>query len=634
MGPLAFLADPLSRWRLVPKGTPRLSYLVGLWLAGSVALALATWVCVTLDLPFRTAVCIYLIIIVLLSLMDSLVSSLVFSVIAAGALDYFFAEPKYSFYVASPADIVALATFFVTSLVITGLVRRMREFAETLREQADLLELTHDTVMVRDTNNAITYWNRGAERLYGWGREDAIGKVPGELLRTVYPVPIEDITGAILRDGYWEGELGNTRSDGTRVTVASRWSAQFDDDGRRIGTLETNNDVTERRRAEEALQRSQAAYIAEAQKLSLTGSFGWDTATGEVFWSDQSYSIFECEPEAKPSVELMLQRVHADDVAAVRQAFERAAKESRRFDIEFRLLLPGDRTKHIHAVAHAMTNGNGNGHGNGHSNGNGKHQFVGAIMDVTAARNADERLHQAQAELAYVGRVTSLGALSSSIAHEVNQPLAAIVTNGEACLRWVKRGPDAIGEVVAAVTNMIADGKRASQIVQRIRALSKKTQLEKVELSLNGLVEEVIPLVQREVMSYRASLQLELAPDLAPVVGDRVQLQQVVLNLVLNGIQAMAAVTDRPRVLTLRSTPSADGVLLAVQDSGVGIKLDDAERIFDAFYTTKTDGMGMGLSICRSIIEVHGGQIWAKPNQDGPGAVFNFRLPAAATPAA
>jgi signal transduction histidine kinase len=248
---------------------------------------------------------------------------------------------------------------------------------------------------------------------------------------------------------------------------------------------------------------------------------------------------------------------------------------------------------------------------------------------VTAARNAEERLHQAQAELAYIARVTSLGALSASIAHEVNQPLAAIITNGDACLRWLGRGAAGIGEATAAITNIISDGKRATQIVQRVRALSKKAEFEKSELDLNGVIQEVIPLVQREIAGHRASLQLDLASDLVPLLGDRVQLQQVILNLILNGIQAMGAVADRPRILVVRSTQSdPDRVLVAVQDSGIGFKLDDAERIFGAFYTTKPDGMGMGLSICRSIIEAHGGLIWAKPNPDGPGATFSFSLPA------
>jgi len=615
--------DVTARWRIGPKGRPRLRYLAWLWAIGTVAIALVTWVCVRLDVPFTAAISIYLVLIVLLSLMDSLITSLVFSVILAGFLDFFFTEPKYTFYVDSPQDILALITFAVTSIVITSLVRRLRVSAETMRAQGELLDLTHDTVMTRDQNDAITYWNRGAEQLYGFGREEVLGRSSRAVLQTVYPVPLPDITGMMLREGYWEGELLNTRKDGTRVTVASRWSAQVDEAGHRVGTLETNNDITERRRAEETLRRSQAAYLAEAQRLSRTGSFGWNTSTGDVFWSNQSFRIFEYDTSATPSIELMLQRVHPDDAAAVQRAFDGARLDHLDFDIEFRLLLAGDAIKHIHAVAHALANGNGNG--------SGRHQFVGAVMDVTATRQAEAQLQKTQGELAYFARVTSLGALSSSIAHEVNQPLAAIVTSGEACLRWLVRGAEGLERATAAVNRMIADGRRASEIIQRIRALSKRTELKKAQLGLNNVIDEVASLVAREVVNHRATLTLELGRDLPPVLADRVQLQQVLINLVLNGVQAMAAVTDRPRRLTILSSPTEpSGVLVTVRDTGVGLTAEDSERLFQTFFTTKPDGMGMGLSICRSIIEAHGGRIWAKTNGAEPGAAFSFSLPAAA----
>jgi PAS domain S-box-containing protein len=588
-------------------------------------MALAASICFWLGATFATAVCVFLVIIVALSMMDSLISSLVFSLIAVAALDYFFTEPRFSFAIDSPEDIVTLVTYFVTSIAITGLVRRMRNAAETLHEQAQLLELTHDTVMVRDEGEIIRYWNRGAERLYGWLRDEAMGKNAPELLRTVFPVPLGEIKAKLQRDGHWEGVLHRTRKDGTPVIVATRWSIQSDEYGRRIGTLETTNDITERRRAEEALQRSQAAYLAEAQKISLTGSFGWNPSTDAVFLSEQSFSIFACEPGTQPSLDVMLRRIHPDHVTAVRQAFARAAREHADFDIEFRLQAPDEAIKHVRLLARAMTNGNGNG------NGNGQRQFVGAATDVTAARKSEEQLHQARAELAHVGRMMSLGALSASIAHEVNQPLAAIIANGEASLRWLARGSGEINdEVSAAVQGIIEDGRRASEIVHRVRALSRRTDLDKAELNLNGVIKEVVPLVQREVGIHHASLQLELGADVPNVLGDRVQLQQVMVNLVLNAVQAMAVTADHPRVVTVSSSrDGTDGVAVAVRDVGSGIKADDAERIFDAFFTTKADGMGMGLSICRSIIEAHGGRIWANGNDPDPGATFRFVLPAA-----
>jgi signal transduction histidine kinase len=222
----------------------------------------------------------------------------------------------------------------------------------------------------------------------------------------------------------------------------------------------------------------------------------------------------------------------------------------------------------------------------------------------------------------------TLGELTASIAHEVNQPLAAIVTNGEACLRWLSRDGPQLDEVRGSVESMISDGVRASEVVRRLRALSQKADPQKVPLSLNDIINEVILLVQREVLDHRAVLRLELASTLPPVLGDRVQLQQVTINLLMNGMEAMASVMGRPRELVIRSgQDKPDWVLVAVQDSGVGIELENADRLFNAFFSTKPNGMGMGLSISRSIIEAHGGRMWAA-NNVGPGAIFQFMLPA------
>jgi C4-dicarboxylate-specific signal transduction histidine kinase len=356
--------------------------------------------------------------------------------------------------------------------------------------------------------------------------------------------------------------------------------------------------------------------------LSLTGSFGWNAASGEVFWSEQSFSIFEYDANAKPSIDLMLQRVHPEDISPVQLAFSRATEHGTDFDIEFRLLMPGGAIKHIHAVAHVVTNVSGK------DKGGRNRQFVGAVMDVTAARNSEEKLQQAQNEIAYIGRITSLGALSSSIAHEINQPLGAITANGEACLRWMARGAEGLGEATSAVKRMISDGNRASEIIERIRGLSRKSELKRTELDLNDVIREIVPLVQREVINHRASLQLDLAQQLPPALADRVQLQQVIINLILNSIQAMDGVTQAPRVVVIRSRQSTSNLtVVEIEDSGHGIKPEDTERIFDAFFTTKREGMGMGLSICRSIMEAHEGRIWAAANRSGPGMTVSFSLP-------
>ena len=256
--------------------------------------------------------------------------------------------------------------------------------------------------------------------------------------------------------------------------------------------------------------------------------------------------------------------------------------------------------------------------------------YRGVSADVTAAVRADQAeraLRKVQAELAHVTRVTTLGELTASIAHEVNQPLAAIVANGGACLRWLSRDVPELDEVRSALEGMINDGNRAADVIRRVRALAKKTDTQKAAMPINEVIDEVIQLLQRELLSHRASARLELASELPLVLADRIQLQQVVINLVMNGMEAMASVTDRPRELKILSRCEADQVLVAVADSGVGIGPEHADRLFDTFFTTKPSGMGMGLSICRSIIEAHGGKLWASRNI-GAGATFQFTLPA------
>ena len=330
----------------------RFRYLVALWVAGTIALALATWVCLRLGLNSATTAFVYMIVIVLLSLLDSFISSAVFSVVAVCCLDFFFVQPVYTFRVQSAQDLTTLVAFIITSLAVTSLVRRVSRLGDVHGEQALLLDLTRDLVFVRDPHDVITFWNRGAEELYGWKSEEAIGKVTHALLQTVFPVPLAEITASLYGSGRWEGELVHTRRDGKQLYVASRWSLQRDDFGRPIGTLETNNDITEPRQAADKLRRAQETYLAEAQQLSHTGSFGWSISSGEIFWSAESFRIFGYDPGLRPTIERVMQRVHPDDRDLVQRVIDRAVKEREDFNFEHRLLMPDGAVKHLHVVAH------------------------------------------------------------------------------------------------------------------------------------------------------------------------------------------------------------------------------------------------------------------------------------------
>jgi PAS domain S-box-containing protein len=373
--------------------------------------------------------------------------------------------------------------------------------------------------------------------------------------------------------------------------------------------------LTERRRAEEELRRSEA-YLAEGQRISHTGSWGWNVDTGELFWSQEHFRIFGFDPEtARPSYSMFLEKIHPQDRLFVEQTVDRAVREGSDLEIDYQLVLTDGSTKYLQSLGHPVIRESG-----------GPVEFIGTVMDVTERKRAEEALRDAQAELAHVTRVTTMGELTASIAHEINQPLAAVVTNANACLRWLAGPIPNLGEAREALARITRDGKRASDVIGRIRALVKKSSTEKASLDLNEAIQEVVVLVQSEIQKSGVTLQLELAIDLPQILGNRVQLQQVILNLVMNGIEAMSGVTDRSRELLIKSGQhESDKVLVAVQDCGVGIDSQNLEKIFDAFYTTKSQGMGMGLAISRSIVENHGGQLRAVPNQ-GPGATFQFTL--------
>jgi len=363
--------------------------------------------------------------------------------------------------------------------------------------------------------------------------------------------------------------------------------------------------------------RRREAYLAEAQRLTHTGSWVWRvTGRDALHLSEEWYRIYGFDPkEGIPAWEERLQRIHPEDRAKWQGAIDRAIDEKGDYEVEFRILLPDGTVKYIHTVGHPVLNASGE-----------LMQFVGSSMEISERKRAEEALREAQADLARVSRVTTMGELTASLAHEVNQPIAAAVTNANTCLRWLARDHPDVEEARAAASRIVKDATRAADIVGRIRLLFKKGAAQRELVDVNEVVREMIVLLRGEATRHNILVRTELAAELPAVMGDRVQLQQVLMNLMINGMDAMKDV-DRARELAVKSQKAEnEQVLVCVSDTGVGLPVQQADQIFKAFFTTKPQGTGMGLSISRSIIETHGGRLWATDHSPC-GASFCFSLP-------
>jgi signal transduction histidine kinase len=368
----------------------------------------------------------------------------------------------------------------------------------------------------------------------------------------------------------------------------------------------------ERSQDEAALERSRA-FLAEAQRLSATGSFAWRTDTDEIVWSEETYRIYEIDPSLPVTFELVGTRIHPDEAAWFAGLLERARLERRGVEFEHRLLMPDGAVKHLHVLAHAATRPSG------------ALELIGAVQDVTERKRSEDALSQLRAELAHLSRVTALGALTASIAHEVNQPLAGIITNASTSLRMLGDTPPNIEGARETARRTIRDANRAADVIARLRSLFKRTGPHSDRVDLNEAIREVIALALHDLQRARVVVRSELADDVPRVTADRIQIQQVVLNLVLNAVEAMRGV-QRPRELVVEtSRDGGEGVRVAVHDTGPGFDGEQPERLFDPFYTTKPAGMGIGLAISRSIIESHRGRLWVARN-DASGATFAFTL--------
>jgi PAS domain S-box-containing protein len=494
----------------------------------------------------------------------------------------------------------------------------VRELARGLEAKIRrLVEANVVGIVMWNLEGAITGANEAFLRMVQYNREDLSS---GRVCWT-------DLTPAEWR-GYDEGVIADLkatgifqpfekeyfRKDGSRVPVLLGGALLEGDGNEGIAFV---LDLSEQKRAERALRRSEA-FLSEGQHLGQIGSFSWRVATDEITWSAELYRIYELEIGVPVTLELIRSRVHPEDVSLIEKMkmVDRAREDGHDFEWRYRLLMPDHSIKYMHAVAHATRDQDG------------QLEYIASVQDVTARRLAEEASDKARSELAHVARVMTVGTLAASIAHELNQPLSGIVTNASTCMRMLAANPPNVDGAHETARRTIRDGNRAAEVITRLRALFSKKDAATESVNLNDAALEVIALSLAELQKNGVVLRPELADDLPLVTGDRVQLQQVILNLVLNASDAMSGVDDRPRQLVIRTEREDDRARLTVQDVGVGIEPYGMEKLFEPFYTTKNGGMGIGLSVSRSIIEGHHGRLWATLN-DGPGAAFSFSIPRA-----
>ena len=490
--------------------------------------------------------------------------------------------------------------------------------SEAYLAEAQRLSRTGSWARVSATG-AMRYWSEECYRVLGFDSHDGLPRFE-TFLQRLHPddqAKVREISAAAGRDKVdYETDYRIVHPGGEVRDIHVVAHPVFNPSGDLFEYVGTVMDVTERKRAEEKLRQSEA-YLAEAQKLTHTGSWAWDVAERRALHlSEEWYRIYGFDPE-----EGMLtwkkreERIHPDDRAAQRQAIERAISEKSDYEVEYRLLLPGGAVRHLHSVGHPVLDASGN-----------LVQFVGSSTDVTERRQAEEALRQAQADLARISRITTMGELTASLAHEVNQPIAAAVTDANTCLRWLNRDHPDLEEAREAASRVVKDATRAAEIISRTRLLFKKVNPQWESVDLNEIIREMVALMSGEAARYSVSVRTELAAGLPQVMGDRVQLQQVLMNLIINSIEAMKDVHGT-RELTIQSQCGDDGqVLISVSDTGVGLPPQQADQIFNAFFTTKGHGTGMGLRISRTIVESHGGRLWASDSSPR-GASFCFALP-------
>ena len=500
-----------------------------------------------------------------------------------------------------------------------------KEVAERRRAEEALRESEHSSRLIVNTipglvailsptgavevvnPQIVEYCGRGLDELKQWGTSDTVH-------REDLPHAMQALMQAMTSGEPYEFDARVRRFDGIYRWFQVRGRPLCDTDGRILHWYSLLTDIDDMKRAEEEL-RLKEAFLAEGQSLSHTGSFSWFIDADDVSFSEELYRIFEFERNLPVSLELIASRIHPDDLPLLAEKIEHAKVAGGELQYEIRLCMADGSVKYVHTL------------GRDTHHPDGRREYLGAVQDVTARRLSDEALTKAGSDLAQMAKVMSLGVLTASIAHEVNQPLSGIITNASTCLRMLGADPPNLDGARETARRTIRDGNRASDMIARLRALFSKKGFTAELLDLNEATREVLALSSSGLQRNRVMLRLELANDLPAIMGDRIQLQQVILNLVCNASDAMADVDDRPRLLVVRTErDDSDRVRLSVQDVGSGLAPHVVDKLFQAFFTTKASGMGIGLSLSHSIIENHHGRLWAESN-DGPGATFAFSIP-------
>jgi PAS domain S-box-containing protein len=626
---------------------------VGYVLLGLVSLATVTGLYFWLDVPLVAAAFTYLVALVLLSLVSNLSSLIVLSFIGVCCLSYFFAPPIYSFRVDYSQDLITISAFVITSFVLSFLVTRVRveqrnhlRTSQALRDANQRLEVTNDALRIENVErkcaekalresehklrqiidtiptHVVRYQPDGAADFINQTFREFVGPGIGfDNLRSVvhpedYPKRKRDWDTHVAATEPYDIEMRLRRADGVYRWHRSRRVPLRDANGAIVNWYGAGYDMDDQKRAEQALRRSET-YLAEAQRLSHTGSAAYNERE-ILYWSEEAFRIFGFDPlQGIPSREAVWQRVHPDDVDGMNENIERGVCQKRSFTNTFRFILPDGTVKHIESINHPVFSESGE-----------LFEIVGTPVDVTERKRTEEAYREAQLELAHANRVATMGQLTASIAHEIKQPIATARNNSRAALNFLDQSPPDPAEVREALTCIVNDVDRASDVVDRIGSLIKKTPPRKEAVDLNAAILEVTALTRSEAVKTGVTVGTQLAAELPRIQCDRVQLQQVMLNLILNAIQSMSGIEDGNRELhisTVRIEP--EGVCVAVRDTGHGLRPESLPRLFEPFYTTKPDGMGMGLSICRSIVEAHGGRLWAIPCEP-QGALFQFTIPA------